>query len=225
MDSPRFGPTFLCPSPRSSKTPHLCSSGRLFDACLCSPPPTPGLPVNFLSLPHATSRPPSSTTRPAGGSRPWTTIINSRVLEVECSPRGIELNNRFMSLGVYPIGIDPDHVAKTLRKPWVQNRIKEVRACVSVLVAVAITFLGCWQFAVVATIISCIMPLLLLLSLIVSPMVLPNLPVLISLPSCLRASSYRAYRALCSKVKNCRRNRRRFETIICSSRGGSIDCV
>ncbi|CAN0424991.1 unnamed protein product, partial [Hapterophycus canaliculatus] len=51
----------------------------------------------------------------------------SRVLEVECSPRGIELDNRFMSLGVYPIGIDPDHVAKTLRKPWVQNRIKEVR--------------------------------------------------------------------------------------------------
>lgn len=50
----------------------------------------------------------------------------SRVLEVECSPRGIELNNRFMSLGVYPIGIDPEHVAKTLRKPWVQNRIKEV---------------------------------------------------------------------------------------------------
>ncbi|CAN0211754.1 unnamed protein product, partial [Ectocarpus sp. 4 AP-2014] len=50
----------------------------------------------------------------------------SRVLEVECSPRGIELNNRFMSLGVYPIGIDPDHVAKTLRKPWVQNRIKEL---------------------------------------------------------------------------------------------------
>ncbi|CAN0390962.1 unnamed protein product, partial [Laminaria digitata] len=50
----------------------------------------------------------------------------SRVLEVECSPRGIELNNRFMSLGVYPIGIDPEHVAKTLRKPWVQNRIREV---------------------------------------------------------------------------------------------------
>lgn len=45
---------------------------------------------------------------------------------MECSPRGIELNNRFMSLGVYPIGIDPDHVAKTLRKPWVQNRIREV---------------------------------------------------------------------------------------------------
>lgn len=50
----------------------------------------------------------------------------SRVLEVECSPRGIEYKNRFMSLGVFPIGIDPDHVAKTLRKPWVRNRIEEL---------------------------------------------------------------------------------------------------
>lgn len=49
----------------------------------------------------------------------------SRVLEVECSPRGIEYHNRFMSLGVFPIGIDPEHVARTLRKAWVQNRIKE----------------------------------------------------------------------------------------------------
>ena len=50
----------------------------------------------------------------------------SRVLEVECSPRGIELNNRFMSLGVYPIGIAPEHVTKTIKKPWVQHRIHEV---------------------------------------------------------------------------------------------------
>ncbi|CAM9876496.1 unnamed protein product [Ascophyllum nodosum] len=50
----------------------------------------------------------------------------SRVLEVECSPRGIELNNRFMSLGVYPIGIAPEHVTKTIKKPWVQHRIHEL---------------------------------------------------------------------------------------------------
>eukprot|EP00953_Heterococcus_sp_UTEX-ZZ885_P042188 21464-Heterococcus_DN1.PRE.2 len=51
----------------------------------------------------------------------------SRVLEVECSPRGIEYNNHFMSLGVFPIGIDPDHVSKTLKIPWVQSRIAELR--------------------------------------------------------------------------------------------------
>lgn len=64
---------------------------------------------------------------PAFCDHHWTGNSRSRVLEVECSPRGIELDNRFMSLGVYPIGIDPDHVAKTLRKKWVQNRINEVR--------------------------------------------------------------------------------------------------
>ncbi|CAM9645716.1 unnamed protein product, partial [Chrysoparadoxa australica] len=50
----------------------------------------------------------------------------SRVLEVECSPRGIEYRNHFMQLGVFPIGIDPDHVSLTIRRSWVQNRIKEL---------------------------------------------------------------------------------------------------
>eukprot|EP00611_Tribonema_gayanum_P004565 TRINITY_DN1376_c0_g1_i1.p1 TRINITY_DN1376_c0_g1~~TRINITY_DN1376_c0_g1_i1.p1 ORF type:complete len:1060 (-),score=283.32 TRINITY_DN1376_c0_g1_i1:298-3147(-) len=51
----------------------------------------------------------------------------SRVLEVECSPRGVDYNNHFMSLGVFPIGIDPDHVSKALKTPWVQTRIRELR--------------------------------------------------------------------------------------------------
>ncbi|KAG5189692.1 hypothetical protein JKP88DRAFT_347649 [Tribonema minus] len=49
----------------------------------------------------------------------------SRVLEVECSPRGVDYNNHFMSLGVFPIGIDPDHVSKALKTPW--TRIRELR--------------------------------------------------------------------------------------------------
>ncbi len=46
--------------------------------------------------------------------------------KVKCSPRGIEQNNHKMSLGVFPIGIDPDHIKKTMRTSWVQNRIQEL---------------------------------------------------------------------------------------------------
>jgi len=50
----------------------------------------------------------------------------SRVLEVETTPRGIEHKNHFMALGVYPIGIDPDHVSTVLSKPKTIDRIKEL---------------------------------------------------------------------------------------------------
>ncbi|CAM9630634.1 unnamed protein product, partial [Phaeothamnion confervicola] len=50
----------------------------------------------------------------------------SRVLEVECTPRGVEYGNRFMTLGVFPIGIDPGHVAATMKLDRVQRRIKEL---------------------------------------------------------------------------------------------------
>jgi hypothetical protein len=34
------------------------------------------------------------------------------VLEVDSTPRGLEYQNHFMALGVYPIGIDHDHITK-----------------------------------------------------------------------------------------------------------------
>ncbi len=50
----------------------------------------------------------------------------SIISKVKCSPHGIEHNNHKMSLGVFPIGIDPEEIKKTMRTPWVQNRIQEL---------------------------------------------------------------------------------------------------
>jgi len=50
----------------------------------------------------------------------------ARVLEVETTPRGIEHRDHFMALGVYPIGIDPDHVSNKLAEPATVARIKEL---------------------------------------------------------------------------------------------------
>ncbi len=38
----------------------------------------------------------------------------SRVLGVEASPKGVEFRNRFTSLGVFPIGVDPDHFIRSV---------------------------------------------------------------------------------------------------------------
>lgn len=58
----------------------------------------------------------------------------SRVLEVDTTPRGLEYNSHFVSLGVYPIGIDPDHIVNILQRPTVHARIKvRQRLCSDVL--------------------------------------------------------------------------------------------
>ncbi len=49
-----------------------------------------------------------------------------RVLEVDTTPRGLEYASHFMSLGVFPIGIDPEHITNILKRPAVHARIKEL---------------------------------------------------------------------------------------------------
>lgn len=52
----------------------------------------------------------------------------TRVLEkVESSPRGVDYDSHFMSLGVFPVGIDPDFITKTIKNPSVQQRVQELR--------------------------------------------------------------------------------------------------
>jgi trehalose 6-phosphate synthase/phosphatase len=50
----------------------------------------------------------------------------ARVLEVDTTPRGLEYASHFMSLGVFPIGIDPEHIAHILQRPAVHARIAEL---------------------------------------------------------------------------------------------------
>eukprot|EP00624_Nannochloropsis_granulata_P007881 evm.model.NODE_9905_length_21420_cov_21.470634.3 len=49
-----------------------------------------------------------------------------RVLEVDTTPRGLEYANHFTSLGVFPIGIDPEHITNILKRPTVHARIAEL---------------------------------------------------------------------------------------------------
>lgn len=49
-----------------------------------------------------------------------------RVLESDTTPRGLEYNSHFTALGVFPIGIDPEHIAAMLTRPAVHSRIKEL---------------------------------------------------------------------------------------------------
>jgi len=50
----------------------------------------------------------------------------SRVLEVEATPKGIEYNNHYCAIGVYPIGVDAEHIAKVCATPSVLSRVKEL---------------------------------------------------------------------------------------------------
>ena len=55
----------------------------------------------------------------------------SRVLDVESTPKGIEYKDHFACVGVYPIGIDPGFISRTLKEPDVQERIDELTATFS----------------------------------------------------------------------------------------------
>ena len=39
----------------------------------------------------------------------------------------MEYNDHYCAIGVFPIGIDPDHVSEVCSKPQVQERIRELR--------------------------------------------------------------------------------------------------
>ena len=43
----------------------------------------------------------------------------SRVLEGEASPKGVEYDGHYCAIGVYPIGVDPDHISVVCRTPAV----------------------------------------------------------------------------------------------------------
>uniref|UniRef100_A0AAV1UGX4 Alpha,alpha-trehalose-phosphate synthase (UDP-forming) n=1 Tax=Peronospora matthiolae TaxID=2874970 RepID=A0AAV1UGX4_9STRA len=44
------------------------------------------------------------------------------------SPKGVELSNHFTAIGVFPIGIDPEHFEDTLNSDATQKRIQELKA-------------------------------------------------------------------------------------------------
>ena len=50
----------------------------------------------------------------------------TRILGLECSPKGVEYNGRFCTIGVHPIGIDPEFFQSTLEKSKTQARIDEL---------------------------------------------------------------------------------------------------
>ncbi|ORY67186.1 trehalose-6-phosphate synthase [Pseudomassariella vexata] len=47
----------------------------------------------------------------------------SRILETPTTPNGVEYNGKFVTVGAFPIGIDPDKFVVGLKKPKVQERI------------------------------------------------------------------------------------------------------
>ncbi|KAF7541551.1 hypothetical protein G7Z17_g11929 [Cylindrodendrum hubeiense] len=47
----------------------------------------------------------------------------SRILETPTTPNGVDWNGRFVTVGAFPIGIDPDKFVEGLKKPKVQERI------------------------------------------------------------------------------------------------------
>ena len=47
----------------------------------------------------------------------------SRILGTPTTPNGVEWNGRFVTVGAFPIGIDPDKFVEGLTKPSVQDRI------------------------------------------------------------------------------------------------------
>mmetsp|Transcript_12010 Transcript_12010/g.15569 ORF Transcript_12010/g.15569 Transcript_12010/m.15569 type:complete len:903 (+) Transcript_12010:384-3092(+) len=52
----------------------------------------------------------------------------TRVLGLECTPKGLEFRRRFVTVGVFPIGIDPKHFESNLENPKTQKRIEQLRS-------------------------------------------------------------------------------------------------
>lgn len=48
----------------------------------------------------------------------------SRVLEVESSPKGVEYHGHYCAIGVFPIGVDAEHISALCRSPSVAERVK-----------------------------------------------------------------------------------------------------
>jgi trehalose 6-phosphate synthase len=51
----------------------------------------------------------------------------SRILGTPTTPNGVDWNGRFVSIGAFPIGIDPEKFVEGLQKPKVQERITALR--------------------------------------------------------------------------------------------------
>ncbi|EON97334.1 putative glycosyltransferase family 20 protein [Phaeoacremonium minimum UCRPA7] len=48
----------------------------------------------------------------------------SRILSTPTTPNGVDFNGNFVTVGAFPIGIDPDKFVEGLKKPTVQKRIE-----------------------------------------------------------------------------------------------------
>ncbi|KAM7198727.1 Alpha,alpha-trehalose-phosphate synthase 1 [Naviculisporaceae sp. PSN 640] len=51
----------------------------------------------------------------------------SRILSTPTTPNGVEFKGRFVTVGAFPIGIDPEKFVEGLKKPSVQNRIAALK--------------------------------------------------------------------------------------------------
>ncbi|KAL2174929.1 glycosyltransferase family 20 protein [Thermothelomyces heterothallicus CBS 202.75] len=51
----------------------------------------------------------------------------SRILSTATTPNGVDWNGRFVTVGAFPIGIDPDKFVEGLKKESVQNRIAALK--------------------------------------------------------------------------------------------------
>ncbi|KAK4446267.1 glycosyltransferase [Podospora aff. communis PSN243] len=51
----------------------------------------------------------------------------SRILSTPTTPNGVEYNGRFITVGAFPIGIDPEKFVDGLKKPKVQERIAALK--------------------------------------------------------------------------------------------------
>ena len=53
--------------------------------------------------------------------------VCARTLGLESSPRGVDFQGHFARVGIFPIGIDPQHFLRTLEQPSVRARIDELQ--------------------------------------------------------------------------------------------------
>ncbi|KAK4223110.1 family 20 putative glycosyltransferase [Podospora fimiseda] len=51
----------------------------------------------------------------------------SRILATPTTPNGVDWNGKFVTVGAFPIGIDPEKFVEGLKKPSVQNRIAALK--------------------------------------------------------------------------------------------------
>ncbi|KAM9956116.1 hypothetical protein ACTFIW_005972 [Dictyostelium discoideum] len=51
----------------------------------------------------------------------------TRIVGLETAPNGVYFKDRFVQVGVFPVGIDPDKFFESLKTTQVQNRIKELK--------------------------------------------------------------------------------------------------